>query len=290
MIQYQKPKIENNWCRGVIVKVRGNRQLNVFLRDIGITVTVQPHEAIPTSEELSSFKDCVTKCHLDLSKEWPISSTDILTDIVSGYKHFSVSYGADNGITLWAKNANSSDWDNVGMMLISKSISDCLLFLIEKIEYRKIHPKNLEDTSDSDTSDKVQLKKLMGSVMDDISDSICEEWLVPDSDQEWPQALPLQLPAQPLRGIVTHVTKTGIIHFLEESDCVVANDMSNQIKAIVKSQPKTRTNWVWKIDDICFSKYEEDGEFYRAKIVDINFEEGIYTVSKIVMKNLYDIS
>lgn len=303
LVQYQKPKTEKIWCRGRIAKVPDDGHLSVFLRDFGTTIKVSSHELMLITEELASHPDCVQKCHLDVSQEWSPKSKEFLHQLVSEYTNFAISYGTSNetssGVTLWATNSELADasnieiWDNIGLRLISEEIKDSVDWCIEKEMYRNERNQLKNNGSDeeykSDTSTELKHAKMMSLLYkewmedDEKAKRSSSFPILPDPEHEWPAALPLQ--ANVYRGIVTNISASGVIDFMEENNFAAASEMCTGIKKAIENQlydENTKWKWNWTIGDACFAKYAIDEEFYRANIIDFNPDKGLY---KVILKN-----
>lgn len=95
---------------------------------------------------------------------------------------------------------------------------------------------------------------------------------------DWPSAVPILQQGIELRGIVTHITDEGILHFLERNDSKIVDNMSKRIKAIVES--KKNEEFDWQIGDICFAKHPTHDKFCRGKVIHIGPNKSSYKVIK----------
>ena len=78
----------------------------------------------------------------------------------------------------------------------------------------------------------------------------------------WPQAKPIN--NSQIRGVVTHIDDSGLIFLMEEADCDVAFNMSQEIKSSLSEH-----SHIWTQGNPCFAKFD-DGEYYRAYIKQIH--------------------
>lgn len=203
----------------------------------------------------------VGKCYLDISGDWLESSSKELQTLADTYKEFAVSFGPEDDadtcpITLWATNSKPDlskieIWDNLGLKLISVAIKQKIYRFIKKAEYRK----NRGESIDSD--ELQQMEFLRNLLFEDESE-------VQEGITEWQPPMAI---GNIVRGVVTHVTKQGTIYFMDEQNCEVALNISNQIRNIIKDHPNQ--DFLPSPGETCFAKYI-DGEFYRGVVEKYN--------------------
>lgn len=96
------------------------------------------------------------------------------------------------------------------------------------------------------------------------------------SKNDWPPAVPILQQGVEFRGIVTHITDDGILHFLERDDSKIVDKMAKRMKEIVKS--KKYNEFDWRAGDICFAKHPTNDKYCRGKIIHIDSTKSLYKV------------
>ncbi|XP_055310963.1 uncharacterized protein LOC129573857 isoform X2 [Sitodiplosis mosellana] len=284
------------WYRGRIFD-KNEHGFRIFLRDYGRRVEaidVNDLKSIPLP--LASPANAVQKCCLSLGTEMlSESSTSLLDEIVGEYEYFAISAVSKKQsveetnlcVMLWGATANYLNnnsaaidiWDNLGLLVVSRSIRKSMETFIKKSQrrYEKIRSNGFQFNTDSNVSEFSDEYDSLEEYdnLDDANNEVMKDFF---SVSEW-----LTRPLQNIHifnGLVTHINDNGIIYLQQESDVDIAYQLEQSIYNHVKMNNFNRQNHNWQEGVPCFSEFEGTG-FHRAVIKTINREEGLCLIKYI---------
>lgn len=279
------------WYRGQIIAV--NIEIDdytVFLLDYGCQTIVKSTELKTISPCLAACPNTVRSCSLAISSDWLAANTEYLHILIAGYKWFAISPHRKEGdnliVNLWATNDEPNIdipeiWINIGVTIVSHSVRESIEHFIKMSQYQyKLSKYHENNEPEPIQLDKSFVHHLSSNEFDQIHTDPSNEMQIFESQivRKWPRPMPIE--RHTFIGLVTHITKTGIIYLQEESNIEVANDLSVAIGDHLMATERNRSqNCQWKNGDICFAEFESH-QYYRAVIKHIYRDQATCLVCK----------
>lgn len=268
------------WYRGQIIKIDANKHkiYTVFLCDHGRRTDAKSIDLMQIPPEMANCDNAIQKTSLCISEQWLNTSTEWLNNLVEQYESFAITCESKNGSTLnielFATNHtpdiyNADVWTNIGVNIISMSLRKSLEPFIVKTQqrYRNRMRKCINDhhlSSDDPTTHQYT---------DDFTTNInmLKYNLVPTSSKWLP---PLPIEQRTFNGLVTHITKTGVVYIQKESDIDTVIRMCAEISQYINMSNGQPVNSLeWRVGNICYAEFEAN-IYYRATIKHIYRENG----------------
>lgn len=282
-----KNNIAKMWYRGVIVQINKNLY-TVFLRDIGLTVTVARSSLAVISRILDDTKCAVIRCHLAYlqptnGQEWSLAAKEKFNETTTAFQTYAISMSESQpntgtiGVILWSLKERSISaltpvthaWHNINTHLVYKGV----VHLIENLEKSEKSSIAIENELAVDRNIKM-VNEIISShktvECDNFLDS--SDSLLSDLSTELPNYVEKWIPAKPIskhsfQGVPTFIDDNFIIYLYEEEQKQLLHKMKKCIRQKLSAPDNPTTTWM--VNDTCVAKYYDD-YFYRAVVKSVD--------------------
>lgn len=292
------------WYRGrILAKNTMSRLYEVFMCDYGYKVEARESDLRTIPKDLTKFEDCVSFCSLDVLYVASIESgaaIQLLHNLIGNYKQMAVSYSDYTAaVTLWGSTFFGriewdSDWDDLNLKFMSRSIERSMQHYIDKTQHQyRTTIFNTAYAGEEHFNEFQMLMKFLESdddstLQNEAASSLLSNITLAKNIDRW--NLPNQLDRAELFGIVTYIHHTGTIFVQVGRDHKTAKDLEVSITKYISTERSCDEKHVWKKNNTCFTKPIHNKYFRRAIIKTINQERGICQIifvdygNKMIMK------
>lgn len=275
-------KQKDMWFRAVITDILLRAKMyTVFLVDHGYDVCIESKNMYVLKEIHASIAPFICKCRLSSLIENAYTRASQMQQFICKIDSVDecLLYSDGNDVTMLvsSKLPSSNAYflnETYGAFIAEAFETDEVFLLKQAIDRYVMKDQISRERNESVTSEDLLHLEVLRNLKFSDDDGDDDDDQVEQREQfpEWLPAMPI---ANIVRGVVTHITHQGTIFFMEQQNCDLAADISQQIKSIIEGlDPKGQAqDEYWRHGQPCFAKYE-DGEYYRGLIVKINKGDG----------------